>query len=274
MVERLIDCHGATGRRGRRDASEDPFLITDLTRLVRVEQGGVRRADHGYPIGATQAKLLVVADGMGEGRTSLASSTALRAVVGYVNDVLLWLSGPDQRHEEDLRRELRAVLERCQVRIQQAATRRPGHPCLATSLTMAVVLLPRAYVVHAGASRCYLLRRLALRRVTKDQTFAQRLADHGVLTTKEAEASSWQNLLWSAIGSGPGLTPEVYGLTLQTGDVLLLCSGGLARHLPEPVIALTLLAAASARQACDWLVALAQEGSGAPNMTALAARFG
>jgi len=272
LVTGVIDCHGLTERGGRRNVKEGQFLIADLTKSGRVEQSSLGLADHGQLLGSTRAKLLAVADGKGaEGAGAVASCAALSAAVGYVLDVLPWFFRLDPRYEDDLRDDLQAVLEKCQVHVRQAAT---GGPGMGTSLTMACLLWPRAYVVHAGDSRCYLLRPPVLRRVTTDQTFAQRLADHSVMTPEEAEASSWQDVLWSAVGAGADLTPEVHSVNLRAGDVLLLCSSGLARHVPEPVIAATLRATDSAREACEWLVALANEGGATDNATAVAARFG
>jgi protein phosphatase len=274
LVDGLIDCHGVTDRGDGQGAGDNRFLIAGLTRSLNATHGGLWRSHRGRFSSGTRAGLLAVADGIGaEGAGSLASAAALSAVVGELPDVFPSLSNRDSDHEA-LRRELLAVLQACQARVEKVAAHRTPHTWLATSLTMVLLHMPLAYVVHAGDSRCYLLRRYALRRVTKDQTFAQRLADHGMLTSKEAALSSWQSVLWSAVGSGPGLTPDVYGLALQAGDVLLLCSAGLAHEIPDRVIGLTLRAATSARQACDWLVALAREGSNTARLTALAARIG
>jgi PPM family protein phosphatase len=60
---------------------------------------------------------------------------------------------------------------------------------MATTLTMVLVLWPRAYVVQVGDSRCYHLRPRALTQVTRDQTMAQELIDQGLLPDAVAQRS-------------------------------------------------------------------------------------
>jgi protein phosphatase len=268
-----IECSAVSDPGQVRPTNEDQFLIGDLRKSLMIYQTSLSRQDHSRLIGDPQGRLLLVADGMGGmggGRT--ASSVVVDTVVEYVVNVMPWFFRLDQAHEEDLRGELAAVVKRCEASLRQAAERGEGSPRMGTTLTLAYLLWPRAYVVHAGDSRCYLFRDGSLRQVTRDQTLAQRLAENRVLTPEQAEESSWRNVLWSAIGgAAEELRPEVYTLELEVGDALLLCTDGLTKHVPDREIASVLAARVSADDACRKLVGLANRAGGTDNVTVVLA---
>ena len=70
----------------------------------------------------------------------------------------------------------------------------------------------------------------------------------------------------SALG-GDDLTVAVGLVDLQPGDVLLLCTDGLTRHVPDERIAQVLGQAADSESACRELVSDALEGGGSDNVT-------
>jgi PPM family protein phosphatase len=136
------------------------------------------------------------------------------------------------------------------------------------------VLWPRVYVVHAGDSRCYIHRGGRLVRMTKDHTVAQKAVDDGILTAEQVKGTPLGNTLWNCIGGGTeGVHPDVYHLTAQPGDELLLCSDGLNRRLTDDDIRGILARSATPAAACDALVAAANEAGGQDNITVIVARL-
>ena len=145
---------------------------------------------------------------------------------------------------------------------------------MGTTLTMAYVLWPRVYVVHAGDSRCYLHRSGYLTRMTTDHTIAQRALDEGILTEEEAKSSVLGNTLWNCIGGGTaGVTPDVYHATLTPGDELLLCTDGLTRKLTEEHISDVLKRSSSPEVAVGALITSANEAGGEDNITVVLVKF-
>jgi protein phosphatase len=145
---------------------------------------------------------------------------------------------------------------------------------MGTTLTMAYLLWPRLYVVHAGDSRCYLLRGNRLEQVTRDHTVAQRLVDEGALSAADAEQSRWSHVLYNCVGGGTHeIKPEVYRARVEPGDALLLCSDGLSKVVPDETIRQELARRQGAEQTCRRLVDLANEAGGPDNVTAVVARF-
>jgi serine/threonine protein phosphatase PrpC len=78
--------------------------------------------------------------------------------------------------------------------------------------------------------------------------------------------------LVSALGADE-LSPAVGLVDLQLGDVLLLCTDGLTRHVSDKQIAEILGRATDAAAACRELVDAALAGGGSDNITVVVARM-
>ena len=149
-----------------------------------------------------------------------------------------WFFRLDEKYVDGLEMELKSAMERCQALIHDDAEESLDRLGMGTTLTLAYVLWPRLYVVHVGDTRCYLLRMGELRRVTRDHTVAQQLAEESSIAAREVESSKWSHVLWNAIGgTSPELSPEVYKVGLEMGDAILLCTDGLTRHLNDADVA-------------------------------------
>ena len=93
----------------------------------------------------------------------------------------------------------------------------------------------------------------------------------GILTRAEVRDSHLSNVLSSAIG-GPRTTPITSRTAMHWGDVILLCSDGLTRHVPDQRIRERLLAMESAKETCELLLQDALDGGGEDNITIVVGR--
>src|SRR5262245_13563622 len=144
---------------------------------------------------------------------------------------------------------------------------------MGTTLTLAYVLWPRVYVVHAGDSRCYLHRDSRLDRVTRDHTVAQRAVETGLLSPAQAERSPLAHTLWNCIGGGTdGVKPDIFKATLHVGDELLLCTDGVTRHLGDSSVQYVLEKSPTPEAAARALVDGANAAGGEDNITVIVAR--
>lgn len=256
-----------------RKNNEDQFLIAELTKHLRVTQSSVDSVHTGTWSGGVMGHLLVVADGMGGiAGGEIASGLAVETISWYVARTMPWFYRYQDGREKELEKELIRAVEKCDETVADAGTA-SQFDRMGTTLTMAYVLWPRLYVVHAGDSRCYLQRGGKLVRMTKDHTVAQQAVERGILTEEQAKTSPFGNALWNCIGGGTeGVRPDVYHLTLQAGDELLLCSDGLTRRLEDSDVRDILLRSATPESACDSLIAAANEAGGQDNITVVVAR--
>lgn len=122
---------------------------------------------------------------------------------------------------------------------------------MGSTLTMATVVGNHAYLAHVGNSRAYLVRQGGLVRLTEDHSLAEFRFRRGRITREEYAASPDRNVLYQALGAGVDVEVDAAEVRLLDGDVVLLCSDGLTRALPEVAIAARVDArdlAASARR--------------------------
>jgi serine/threonine protein phosphatase PrpC len=110
-----------------------------------------------------------------------------------------------------------------------------------------------------------------LTQVTRDQTIAPELLDQGVFTRAIAERSHFKNVLSSAIG-GEASLPVITRLRADWGNVHLLCTDGLTKHVSDERIATCLASMTSAQQACEQLLQEALDGGGTDNITIIVGR--
>lgn len=268
-----IDCFGLTDRGRVRGHNEDQFLIADLDRSMLVRQTSLDTDDHTRLRGGPWGHLFVVADGVGGaagGRR--ASGLVVKTLTRYVLHTMPWFFRLRPDGEDDLGDELRAALEACRDAVAAAAVQ-PGLGQMGTTVTLAYVLGPRLYVVHAGDSRAYLARGGKLFPLTRDHTVAQAMADRGTLTQEEADKSRWGRVLTKCVSAAEGrVAPDVHKVRLRAGDTLLLCTDGLSKSVSDERVA-GLLAGGTSEDAARRLVAAANDAGGEDNVTVVVARF-
>jgi protein phosphatase len=270
-----MDCHGVTDIGKVRDTNEDQFLIADLKKSLHVFQTSLGVDDRTRLFGDSQGKLLLVADGMGGAAAGERASTlVVDSVVAHILNTLQWYFRLDEHSEEDFVEALSTALRRSEENLSAEVEAIPQRHGMGTTLTMAYIVWPRLYVVHAGDSRCYLFRGKQLTQVTADHSFAQELIDAGALEPEQADQSRWGNVLSNVIGGdGRDVKPEVKRAELSVGDTLLLCTDGLTNHVSDDQLIGHLDSRLSAEALCVQLVETAKISGGADNITVVAARF-
>src|SRR5262249_54811938 len=132
------------------------------------------------------AYLFVVADGMGGHRGGeYASSLTLETIEAFVLNDLTRLIPLRESNEEEILGEFGRALCQVDAKLFEAAHQRPELCGMGTTVTLAYNLGSVLYVVHAGDSRCYLLRGRELRRLTHDHTLVEQLARQGLIKSEE-----------------------------------------------------------------------------------------
>ncbi|PWC30977.1 PP2C family serine/threonine-protein phosphatase [Azospirillum sp. TSO22-1] len=128
----------------------------------------------------------------------------------------------------------------------------------------------RLVAFHAGDSRLYRLRDGELRQLTRDHSLYQHWLDQG-----GRGPAPQRNIILRALGTMPDVDPEIGVHAVRPGDLFLLCSDGLTGMLPDDSIAVILRAVPSRSldEACERLIALANERGGHDNITVVLARF-
>lgn len=216
------------------------------------------------------ASFAMVADGVG-GRAGgeIASRAAVEAIARYATDAMQILLTSDSQDESAFLAVLEAGAAASHHAVVSQAAESGGGS--ATTLTAVMAVWPNLYVLQVGDSRCYRFRGGTLAQLTRDQTMAQELVDSGVLKADVAPKTRFAHVLSSSIG-GQVTNPVVFKDTMLPGDVTLLCSDGLTKHVTDDEIAKRLANLQSSEQACRTLVDDALAGGGSDNVTVLVLR--
>jgi serine/threonine protein phosphatase PrpC len=265
-----VDASGLTDVGRRRKENEDHFVIVALRKAAEVRQTSVQDSRVFERLQGPEALLFVVADGVG-GRAggAIASQTAVTSLVEYLADAAGCVYGLDTDREQEFLERLESAVRQTHQRIfVEGGGRGQG---MATTLTMAVLVWPRAYLLHVGDSRAFYLRKGRLKQLTRDQTTGEYMVAAGAWTEEQASKAPAASALVSALG-GDELTVAVGLVDLQPGDVLLLCTDGLTRHVSDERIAEVLGQAADSESACRELISDALAGGGSDNITVVVVR--
>jgi protein phosphatase len=126
---------------------------------------------------------------------------------------------------------------------------------------------------HVGDSRIYLVRNGEIRQLTADHSLVMEQVRRGMMTLQEARTSSMQNIIMRALGTEPTVVPDLEDMTMQKGDVLVLCSDGLTRHIPDESICDVVAQTKDLKHACELLVDGAKDAGGEDNITCVLLRF-
>jgi len=232
----IIDSFGITDRGKVRANNQDNFLIVDITKSVAVRHSSLSTEALGNRFGMAGGHLFVVADGVGGGPDGdRASEGAITALLGYVTETVGCFNTYSATKEHELFDKLEATVRAVHEKLlQEGNPSRAQTP--ATTLTMVLLVWPRAYLVHVGDSRAYVRRRDKVQQLTRDQTIGEYMVNIGAWTDEQAARSKPAATLSSAIG-GSELTPVVGLIDLEPGDGLMLCTDGLTKHVTEDRIA-------------------------------------
>lgn len=266
-----IDAFGRTDRGKVRKDNEDHFLVADVRRTVNVIAGSLSPEALNHRVGSSAAYLLVVADGVGGGPDGdVASERTAAAMLSYVGGTTLCLTGLDVEREHELLGALEETVQKVHGQLLSEAGG-PHVKAPATTLTLVLLVWPRAYLVHVGDSRAYVRRQGRVQALTRDQTFGEYMVSAGAWTEEQAAHSRTAETLASAVG-GSELAPTVGLIDLEPGDSLLLCSDGLTKHVTEERIAQVLAQPVESRTMVETLLAEALESGGTDNVSVIVAR--
>jgi serine/threonine protein phosphatase PrpC len=129
-----------------------------------------------------------------------------------------------------------------------------------------------AWIVQLGDSRAYRLRDGLLDLLTVDHTVAWLGLLHGWFTADSPEAHTARYRLTRYAGHPEEPEPDVLNVALHPGDVLLLCTDGVADQLTYERLTQILAAAPDPAEAVALLLGGTLSAGGADNATAVVIR--
>ena len=212
-----------------------------------------------------------VADGMGGGDDGeVASAAVVRSVEMFANRNPL----PNGRTfaADGIIAGLKSAVAGASKWIFERATERELKGCGSTFVGVCFDAAnpSKARALHAGDSRLYRIRGKSIKQITKDHSAAEMI---GARDDEEVNPM-FRGMILRAVGTQPSVELEVTPFDVKEGDMVLMCSDGLYRMVPEKKIVAIAKAAASVKDAVSSLVAAANKAGGIDNVTAVLVEVG
>jgi len=214
--------------------------------------------------------VFLVCDGMGgaaagEIASSVAVDEMLRSLGNRNAAALVAAASPmPQLAEEAICSTNQAIFSRSQRNLRLSG--------MGTTMVGLVAEERRVWVLNVGDSRCYRVRRRRLEQITQDHSLVEEQVRLGRMTRSEALRSPLKNVITRALGTQCRVTPDIFELEAEPGDLFLLCSDGLTRELSDALIESLLALDLSLEQLCSRLVHAANKAGGHDNITCLLVR--
>jgi protein phosphatase len=232
----------ATDRGRKRPSNEDAFRFS---------------VEHG---------VYVVCDGMGGAAAGeVASSLA-------VDEMLRLLSGRAEGTPISLEESVQQAIWTTNEVIHSRSRHDSQLSGMGTTLVGLATEGRRVLVFNVGDSRCYRLRNSALEQISQDHSLVEEQVRLGRMTHSQARHSPLRNIITRALGTQITVTPDLFELEAELGDLFLLCSDGLTRELADPLLESLLAIDQPLEKLCARLVEAANNAGGHDNITCLLVR--
>jgi serine/threonine protein phosphatase PrpC len=240
----------------------------------RSDVGRVRPANEdsfGYD---PQIGIFVVCDGMGgHAAGEVASRIAVDTVLNYFREHKPTVEEDAYLEDAPLGARLLAeAVKKANDAILAYAEEHKNTSGMGTTLVAARFTDNVFSIANVGDSRIYLFREGQLMQLTEDHSLVMEQVRRGMLTLDEAKRSSAQNIITRALGTDESTLPDLGEFPAQNGDVLLLTTDGVLRHVSDSEIRNILQQLPSLEAACTTLIDAANEGGGDDNSTCVLIR--
>ncbi|GAA0114379.1 Stp1/IreP family PP2C-type Ser/Thr phosphatase [Clostridium senegalense] len=202
--------------------------------------------------------IFAIADGMGgHNAGEVASKMALETVIDYLK----------KNKEEESRIALTKAVNLANHHIYKAALLKDEYSGMGTTITICYIKDEKCLVANVGDSRCYVICKDRLIKVTKDHSLVQELLDNGTISEEEAQNHPNKNVITRAIGTKPIVEVDLYELNLNEFDKGLLCTDGLTNELSEQEICNIIIT--DKEDVCDELIKASKDRGGRDNISVI-----
>jgi serine/threonine protein phosphatase PrpC len=241
--------------------------------------GRLRKHNEDHVLLKPDVGLFVVADGMGGHNagdvaskltaTSIANffeATAEGAPVGDLPD--------DYDGLADAARRLAAGVRKANSDVHTISNTFQQHHGMGSTIVSLYADLDEGtiHIGHVGDSRCYRLRDGEIEQMTRDHSLINDALDMKPDLTKEELARLPKNIITRALGMKDVVKVDLRSEPLLPGDVFLLCSDGLSGLVPPDQILEIITITDDPQEACELLIAEANDRGGNDNISAVILR--
>ncbi len=222
--------------------------------------------------------IFVVCDGMGgQAAGEVASKMGVDTVLDYFRKAAtnghFPAVGTKYENVSDRANALGSAIQLANHTIYEAAGKQSAHAGMGSTIVAVLVRGNFLSVGHVGDSRVYLIRQGKIQQLTNDHSLVMEQVRRGLITREEAEKSEMQNIIIRALGSEESVEPDLDDLVALPGDILLLATDGLTKHVKDEQLLEFVQKSPSLDAACNGMIDAAKRHGGDDNITCLLLRF-
>ena len=236
----MIDSYGVTDRGLRRQLNQDRVYVAD------------------GPVGPLP-NLYIVADGMGgHNAGELASAICVRVI----EDELKGMRNvsPEKALETAIKAANSAIWEQAQTRA--------GCKGMGTTVVACTCLKDDMLVANVGDSRAYLCSYDDdIQQVSVDHSLVEEMVQMGGLERSKARTHPDKNIITRAVGAMSEIDVDLFRVSIEQGDIILLCSDGMSNMVEDEDIWDIIWSDGTLRERAHRLVDMANENGGRDNIS-------
>ncbi len=207
--------------------------------------------------------LWAIADGMG-GHES--GAQASKTVIEYLQRFEGATSLPDTIDT------LETLILKANEALFKRRTQSNNEDLTGSTVALLTVFHHYGFILWAGDSRVYRLRRGQLTCLSEDHSIVQELVKAGHISEAEAASHPSASVILRAIGGDSHLHLDMDYIEIKSGDRFLICSDGLYKDVPETTIS-AILRTEDVEDANRQLRAAALNAGGSDNISSIVVDF-
>ena len=239
----MIDSYGVTDRGLKRQLNQDRVYVCDTA-------------------AGSLPNLYIVADGMGgHNAGELASAICVRVI----EEELQAMS--ELSPEVALERAIKAA----NLSIWRQAQTMEGCKGMGTTVVVATCFEDELLVANVGDSRAYICADV-IQQISVDHSLVEEMVQMGGLDRNRARTHPDKNIITRAIGALRDVEVDLFRVSLEDGDTVLLCSDGLTNMVEDERINEILHGEGTLREKAHKLVDEANDNGGRDNISVVLVR--
>ena len=268
---------------------ERPVMIlgrmskTQPGRAIRIEAAGLtdvgrqRRHNEDNVLVAPKVGLFLVADGMGGHSTGhVASALAASSMQTFFDSTEAGpLPSPIPSDETNLPRGAARLVQgvrKANRDVYEVSSTRKENRGMGSTIVAIHFDGSDLHVAHVGDSRCYRIRDGNIEQITRDHSLINDALALKPDLTQEELARLPKNVITRALGMKDAVKVDIQSVHVEPEDIFLLCSDGLTGMINNDQILEVFSLTNDLEEACELLIAMANEAGGTDNISALLIR--
>jgi protein phosphatase len=259
-------------------SSSGPPPRTRIVVAGQTDVGRQRKHNEDCVLIRPEHDLFVVADGMGGHNAGDVASKLVASSLGNYFEATA--NGapigdlPDEYSRLDpAGKRLAAGVRKANLDVFTISNTHQQHHGMGSTVVGIHIAEGMVHIAHVGDSRCYRVRDGHIQQMTRDHSLINDALDMKPDLTPEELKRLPKNIITRALGMKDVVKVDVKSEPLMVGDVFLLCSDGLTGMVPPEQILEVISLTAEPQEACELLVAEANDAGGNDNISAVLVRI-